>query len=98
MPLGFFDEMFGHRHEDSVTAPTAGLSTRWHDRRSRNYPTGSEAGAAMTTVGIVGSGMIGGIVARLSVAAGHHVVLSNSRSLQGWQDTGSTVGASGSLR
>ena len=33
----------------------------------------------MTTVGIIGSGMIGGTVARLSVAAGHHVVLSNSR-------------------
>jgi 8-hydroxy-5-deazaflavin:NADPH oxidoreductase len=33
----------------------------------------------LTTVGIIGSGMIGGTVARLSVAAGHHVVLSNSR-------------------
>ncbi len=34
----------------------------------------------MTTVGFIGSGHIGGTVARLSVAAGHHVVLSNSRS------------------
>ena len=33
----------------------------------------------MTTVGIIGSGMIGGTVARLCVAAGHSVVLSNSR-------------------
>jgi predicted dinucleotide-binding enzyme len=33
----------------------------------------------MATVGIIGSGMIGGTVARLSVAAGYHVVLSNSR-------------------
>ena len=33
----------------------------------------------MTTVGIIGSGQIGGTVARLSVAAGHAVVLSNSR-------------------
>jgi 8-hydroxy-5-deazaflavin:NADPH oxidoreductase len=33
----------------------------------------------MTTVGFIGSGMIGGTVARLSVTAGHHVVLSNSR-------------------
>jgi predicted dinucleotide-binding enzyme len=33
----------------------------------------------MTTVGIIGSGMIGGTVARLSVAAGHQVVVSNSR-------------------
>ena len=33
----------------------------------------------MTIIGIIGSGMIGGTVARLSVAAGHQVVLSNSR-------------------
>lgn len=33
----------------------------------------------MTTVGFIGSGRIGSTVARLSVAAGHHVVLSNSR-------------------
>ena len=33
----------------------------------------------MTTMGFIGSGMIGSTVARLSVAAGHAVVLSNSR-------------------
>jgi 8-hydroxy-5-deazaflavin:NADPH oxidoreductase len=33
----------------------------------------------MTTIGIIGSGMIGGTVARLSVAAGYQVVVSNSR-------------------
>lgn len=33
----------------------------------------------MTTVGFIGSGMIGGTVARLSVAAGFQVVMSNSR-------------------
>jgi predicted dinucleotide-binding enzyme len=33
----------------------------------------------MTTVGFIGSGKIGGTVARLAVAAGHSVVLSNSR-------------------
>jgi 8-hydroxy-5-deazaflavin:NADPH oxidoreductase len=33
----------------------------------------------MTMVGFIGSGNIGGTVARLSVAAGHQVVLSNSR-------------------
>jgi 8-hydroxy-5-deazaflavin:NADPH oxidoreductase len=33
----------------------------------------------MTTVGIIGSGQIGGTVARLSVAAGYNVVVSNSR-------------------
>src|SRR5438874_2579756 len=33
----------------------------------------------MTTVGLIGSGRIGGTVARLAVAAGYDVVLSNSR-------------------
>jgi predicted dinucleotide-binding enzyme len=33
----------------------------------------------MATVGLIGSGRIGGTVARLAVTAGHHVLLSNSR-------------------
>src|SRR6478735_5047095 len=33
----------------------------------------------MTTIGLIGSGHIGSTVARLAVAAGHDVVLSNSR-------------------
>lgn len=33
----------------------------------------------MTTVGLIGSGYIGSTIARLAVAAGHQVVLSNSR-------------------
>ena len=33
----------------------------------------------MTTVGFIGSGHIGSTVARLGVAAGHHVIMSNSR-------------------
>ena len=33
----------------------------------------------MTTIGLIGSGNIGSTVARLAVAAGHEVVLSNSR-------------------
>ena len=33
----------------------------------------------MTTVGLIGSGNVGGTVARLAVAAGYDVVLSNSR-------------------
>ena len=33
----------------------------------------------MTTVGMIGSGRIGGTVARLAVAAGHQALLSNSR-------------------
>jgi 8-hydroxy-5-deazaflavin:NADPH oxidoreductase len=33
----------------------------------------------MTTVGLIGSGRIGGTVARLAITAGHQVLLSNSR-------------------
>jgi 8-hydroxy-5-deazaflavin:NADPH oxidoreductase len=33
----------------------------------------------MTTVGIIGSGRVGSAIARLAIAAGHRVVLSNSR-------------------
>ncbi|HBW19976.1 MAG: NADPH-dependent F420 reductase [Streptosporangiaceae bacterium] len=40
----------------------------------------------MATVGFIGSGMIGGTVARLAVAAGHPVVLSNSRGPETLQD------------
>jgi predicted dinucleotide-binding enzyme len=39
----------------------------------------AELATDMTTVGLIGSGNIGGTVARLAVAAGHDVVLSNSR-------------------
>jgi predicted dinucleotide-binding enzyme len=40
------------------------------------------ANTGMTTVGIIGSGMIGGTVAGLAVATGYHVVVSNSRGPQ----------------
>ena len=33
----------------------------------------------MTTIGFIGSGNIGSTVARLALAAGHEVVMSNSR-------------------
>jgi 8-hydroxy-5-deazaflavin:NADPH oxidoreductase len=46
----------------------------------------------MTTVGIIGSGMIGGTVARLSVAAGHRVVLSNSRGPETLQELTAELG------
>jgi 3-hydroxyisobutyrate dehydrogenase-like beta-hydroxyacid dehydrogenase len=36
-------------------------------------------GSGMTAIGFIGSGRIGGTVARLAVAAGYDVVLSNSR-------------------
>ncbi len=47
--------------------------------QGRNDPRSSAVAACMTTVGFIGSGRIGSTVARLSVAAGHPVVLSNSR-------------------
>jgi predicted dinucleotide-binding enzyme len=46
----------------------------------------------MTTVGFIGSGNIGGTVARLAVAAGHSVVLSNSRGPQTLQDLAAELG------
>lgn len=48
----------------------------------------------MTTAGFIGSGRIGSTVARLAVAAGHQVVLSNSR---GPQTLGDLVSELGSL-
>jgi predicted dinucleotide-binding enzyme len=46
----------------------------------------------MTIVGFIGSGMIGGTVARLSVAAGHQVVLSNSRGPETLEDLVAELG------
>jgi 8-hydroxy-5-deazaflavin:NADPH oxidoreductase len=46
----------------------------------------------MTTVGIIGSGMIGGTVARLSVAAGHQAVLSNSRGPETLEELAAELG------
>jgi predicted dinucleotide-binding enzyme len=40
----------------------------------------------MSTIGIIGSGVVGSTVARLAVAAGHDVVLSNSRGPQTLQE------------
>src|ERR1700733_4170277 len=54
--------------------------SRCPGRAGRGMLRGGQAVAAgMTTVGFIGSGMIGGTVARLSVASGYQVVLSNSR-------------------
>ena len=36
----------------------------------------------MSTIGIIGSGNIGGVLARLAVDAGHDVVIANSRGPQ----------------
>jgi len=46
----------------------------------------------MTTVGFIGSGNIGGTVARLAVAAGYDVVLSNSRGPQTLKDLAEELG------
>ncbi len=46
----------------------------------------------MTTVGLIGSGRIGSTVARLSVAAGHEVVLSNSRGPETLRDLAGELG------
>ncbi|PWR05439.1 NADP oxidoreductase [Micromonospora acroterricola] len=47
----------------------------------------------MTTVGLIGSGNIGGTVARLAVAAGYDVVLSNSRGPETLTDLVEELGA-----
>jgi len=46
----------------------------------------------MTTIGLIGSGMIGSTVARLAVGAGHDVVLSNSRGPETLQELVSELG------
>ncbi|MFF6992311.1 NAD(P)-binding domain-containing protein [Streptomyces sp. NPDC010273] len=46
----------------------------------------------MTTVGFIGSGSIGRAIARLTVAAGHQVVLSNSRGPETLADTVAELG------
>ena len=46
----------------------------------------------MTTIGFIGSGMIGGTVAQLSLAAGHRVVMSNSRGPETLQDLVTELG------
>jgi predicted dinucleotide-binding enzyme len=46
----------------------------------------------MTKVGLIGSGRIGGTVARLSVAAGHQALLSNSRGPDTLKDLAAELG------
>jgi hypothetical protein len=57
-------------------------------------PVGGErVGDDMTTVGFIGSGHIGGTVARLAVAAGYDVVLSNSRGPETLKDLVDELGS-----
>ena len=46
----------------------------------------------MTTVGFIGSGQIGSAIARLAIAAGHQVMLSNSRGPETLADTAAELG------
>jgi predicted dinucleotide-binding enzyme len=53
---------------------------------------GPEFSCDMATIGFIGSGRIGGTVARLAAAAGYRVVLSNSRGPQTLQDLVAEIG------
>jgi predicted dinucleotide-binding enzyme len=53
---------------------------------------GGEIIGGMATIGFIGSGRIGSTVARLSVAAGHMVVLSNSRGPETLKDLVTELG------
>src|SRR5262245_59364276 len=53
---------------------------------------GTREGVAVTTVGLIGSGHIGGTVARLATAAGYDVVLSNSRGPETLADLVADIG------
>ena len=46
----------------------------------------------MTTVGFIGSGQIGSTVARVAIAAGHQVMVSNSRGPETLADTAAELG------
>jgi predicted dinucleotide-binding enzyme len=59
----------------------------------RNARRERRVGVDMTTLGLIGSGYIGGTVARLAVAAGHDVVLSNSRGPETLADLVSELGS-----
>ena len=50
----------------------------------------------MTTVGFIGSGQIGSAIARLAIAAGHQVVLSNSRGPETLADLAAELGTAAS--
>ncbi|MEV8517363.1 NADPH-dependent F420 reductase [Dactylosporangium sp. NPDC051484] len=60
-----------------MRGPVYGFLTVTH--ASRNWRRRRLVGDGVTTIGLIGSGNIGSTVARLAVAAGHDVVLSNSR-------------------
>jgi predicted dinucleotide-binding enzyme len=64
------------RGAESRSPGSAPPRPRGNDERQQ------KVAASVTTVGFIGSGHIGSTVARLSVAAGHQVIMSNSRGPQ----------------
>ena len=57
---------------------------------AQNLSRGSET---LTKIGIIGSGNIGGTVARLFVKAGHQIAISNSKGPQSLESLISSIGA-----
>jgi 8-hydroxy-5-deazaflavin:NADPH oxidoreductase len=62
-----------------TSPPGSSLRREPRRRPARNDRPRPGVAAAMTAVGFIGSGNIGSTVARLSVAAGYDVIMSNSR-------------------
>src|SRR5262245_10223763 len=60
--------------------------------RTRNDAESGSVTSRMTTIGFIGSGHVGGTVARLAVDAGHDVVLSNSRGPETLEDLADDLG------
>ena len=73
------------------------MGHRWQGRAHArglawNYPQRPRVAVCMATVGFIGSGHIGSTVARLGVAAGYHVIMSNSRGPQTLADLAAELG------
>ncbi|MFC6606884.1 NADPH-dependent F420 reductase [Amorphoplanes digitatis] len=82
------------RTEDTPPARRAAgyLCRRSRAARIRNPARRPQVRADMTTIGLIGSGNIGSTVARLAVAAGYDVVLSNSRGPETLRDLVAELG------
>jgi len=75
-----------------VPQPPAEGSNTDLTRRAECRGGHTRLATGMTTLGLIGSGRIGGTVARLAVDAGHDVVLSNSRGPQTLADLVAELG------
>jgi 8-hydroxy-5-deazaflavin:NADPH oxidoreductase len=94
VPISFRKEPGIIEGPKSLDHGTSGLRGAAHaERPSRgNAPRGLPVGANVTTIGLIGSGQIGGTLARLAVDAGHDVVLSNSRGPETLRDLADELG------